>query len=225
MSHFVICGYGGIGAACAAALTARDDNVSLITRQSLNISEGIKSYTFDQLEALLSSQCPDVVINTLGILHEAEHTPEKNINQVTQDWLFRSIQINVLPTIQIAQALTKVMTRQSSIKLITLSARVGSISDNHMGGWYSYRLSKAALNMCVKNLGIEWKRTYPLSSIIAYHPGTVDTNLSKPFQANVPADKLFSTTKAAEYLLAVVDKLTPDKSGHLIDWKNEIVAP
>ena len=99
-----------------------------------------------------------------------------------------------------------------------LSARVGSIEDNNLGGWHAYRASKAALNMMIKTLSIELARRNPTALCIGLHPGTVDSSLSKPFQSGVPANKLFPPFLAARQLLAVLDGLGPDDTGGLYAW-------
>jgi len=99
-----------------------------------------------------------------------------------------------------------------------ISAKVGSITDNRLGGWHSYRASKAALNMMVRNFAIELGRTNPDAIAVTLHPGTVDTPLSRPFQRNVQPEKLFTPAQSAEYLLAVLDKVTPRDSGDLLSW-------
>ncbi|WP_312845184.1 hypothetical protein [Vreelandella populi] len=102
--------------------------------------------------------------------------------------------------------------------IASLSARVGSIADNNLGGWYSYRASKAAHNMLLKTAAIELKRLNPTSIVLCLHPGTTDTPLSKPFQARVPSEKLFTPDFTAGQLLAVINKRTPEDSGSFWDW-------
>jgi NAD(P)-dependent dehydrogenase (short-subunit alcohol dehydrogenase family) len=99
-----------------------------------------------------------------------------------------------------------------------LSARVGSISDNRLGGWASYRASKAALNMLLKTLAIEHARRWPDSVVVALHPGTVDTALSKPFSSRLPTERLFAPSQAVGYLLGVIDDLTPAATGDFLAW-------
>ena len=106
-----------------------------------------------------------------------------------------------------------------------LSARVGSISDNRSGGWYGYRASKAALNMIVKSAAIELRRSRPQAICVALHPGTVDTALSKPFQARVPAEKLFAAQYSADQLLAVLVDLGPGDSGAIFAWDGARIQP
>jgi NAD(P)-dependent dehydrogenase (short-subunit alcohol dehydrogenase family) len=106
----------------------------------------------------------------------------------------------------------------------SISARVGSIGDNRLGGWYAYRGSKAAQNMFTKTLAIEWARSRRNVICIALHPGTTDTELSRPFQANVPPQKLFSVERTVTQLLAVIDRLTPADSGRFLAWDGTEIA-
>ena len=108
--------------------------------------------------------------------------------------------------------------KQQKSVLAALSARVGSISDNNLGGWYSYRASKSALNMLLKTTSIEVARRNKTASVIGLHPGTVDTGLSKPFQANVKPEKLFTPEFAAECILKNIDKATAETSGSVFAW-------
>lgn len=130
----------------------------------------------------------------------------------------RSIEINTLPTLLLAQAFFPAFKNSPSVKFAVLSARVGSIEDNGLGGWYSYRASKAALNMVVKNLSIEWRRRLKQATVLALHPGTTDTALSKPFQTNVPQGKLFSADNVAKDLLDLMAGSTPSDSGQFWDY-------
>jgi NAD(P)-dependent dehydrogenase (short-subunit alcohol dehydrogenase family) len=102
--------------------------------------------------------------------------------------------------------------------LATISAKVGSIGDNQLGGWYGYRASKAALNMFIRTSSIEYKRTCPQAILVALHPGTTDTKLSLPFQRNVPPEKLFTVDRTVSQLLTVIENLTPADSGKFFSW-------
>ncbi len=219
MAKYMVFGYGGIGAALVEQLIQRGDEVIMVSRKRNIQLPNVECITFHDLDNVLTEIVPDYIINTIGVLHDSDHLPEKNINQFTETWLQQSIDINVMPTALIAQSLSRVMSRSSTLKMLAISARVSSITDNHLGGWYSYRMSKAALNMLIKTLAIEWSRQYPHAAIFAYHPGTVDTPLSKPYQANVAPEKLFSPSQAANYLLDVLAKLTIEDSGNLFDWQ------
>ena len=113
------------------------------------------------------------------------------------------------------------MARNRKNVFAVLTGRVGSIEDNQMGGWYAYRASKAAMNMIVRNLAIETSRRNKSAVVVALHPGTVASHLSEPFQAGVPEGQLFTPGYAAEHLLAVIDRLTPQDSGYLFAWDGE----
>ena len=106
-----------------------------------------------------------------------------------------------------------------------LSARVGSISDNKLGGWYSYRASKTALNQIIKNFSIEVKRSNANAIFVGLQPGTVKSYLSKPFEKNVKADKLFTPDYSAEKLLDVISNLTNENSGKVYAWDGEEIGP
>jgi len=102
--------------------------------------------------------------------------------------------------------------------LAVISAKVGSIQDNRLGGWYSYRASKAALNMAIKTISLEWQYKVPNCCVAALHPGTTDTQLSAPFQANVAIKKLFSADQTAALLIDVIDNLNSKNSGRFWNW-------
>jgi NAD(P)-dependent dehydrogenase (short-subunit alcohol dehydrogenase family) len=108
-------------------------------------------------------------------------------------------------------------------KVTIFSARVGSIGDNHLGGWYSYRASKAALNMLLKSTAIEYARRAPSVKLLAFHPGTTDTPLSRPFSKQVPEHKLFQPGFVAEQLFKILEQLEPDGELSFLDWQGQRV--
>ena len=165
----------------------------------------------------------DWLINCSGFLH-AEQSPEKSVRHISSSFFFENMQRNTLPTMLLAKHFHKAMRKSDKAVFAAISARVGSISDNRLGGWYSYRSSKAALNMFIKGLSIEWQRALPNGSVAALHPGTTDTELSKPFQKNVPDDKLFTPDQTAGYLLSVIEQLTPDNSGKFWAYDGSEIA-
>ena len=165
------------------------------------------------------------VIVASGLLHSAEFQPEKSLKQLSSEQFLQSMQINALGPALLAQQLLPKMRRQERSVFTVLSARVGSISDNRLGGWYSYRSSKAALNMLMRCMALEYRRSHPQLIIAGLHPGTVDSRLSEPFQRNVPAGKLFTPDYAAERLLTVMEGLQPEHSGQLIAWDGQVIAP
>ncbi|NOI80196.1 SDR family oxidoreductase [Vibrio tubiashii] len=165
----------------------------------------------------------DWIINCVGFLHNEHQGPEKNLHSVSGEFFLENIAINTLPTLLLAKYFSAKLKSSEFPKFATLSARVGSLSDNHLGGWYSYRSSKAALNMLIKTLSIEWKRTLPKATVLSLHPGTTDTELSLPFQANVPKGKLFSPEKVAKDLIDIIESKSIDDSGNFYDYSGEAI--
>jgi NAD(P)-dependent dehydrogenase (short-subunit alcohol dehydrogenase family) len=125
----------------------------------------------------------------------------------------------------LAKHLLPLLPAEGKSAFAALSARVGSIGDNHLGGWHAYRASKAALNMLLRNLAIELGRRKPEALCVGLHPGTVDTPLSAPFQGNVAEGKLFTPAFAAGRLLAVLEALRPEDSGQVFAWDGQRVEP
>jgi NAD(P)-dependent dehydrogenase (short-subunit alcohol dehydrogenase family) len=119
--------------------------------------------------------------------------------------------------------LTPYLSSKAPCKLVVFSARVGSISDNNLGGWYSYRASKAALNMMLKTAAIELARRAKNIKIIAFHPGTTDTPLSRPFQKNVPDEKLFTCNFVATQLLNIIENIEIDGKASYLDWQGKAI--
>lgn len=161
---------------------------------------------------------PEAIISCTGFLHEADHLPEKKLTELDHKFFTRNMELNCYSHVLISQIIEQTYKRKDQLKLVCLSAKVGSISDNHLGGWYSYRMSKAALNMFIKTLSIEWSRSRPNSIVAALHPGTTDTTLSEPFQKRISPDKLYSSSLTAERIASVVANLNADDSGKLLFW-------
>ena len=174
--------------------------------------------------------CPDWTINASGLLHkqntnhEIGKMPEKRLSQITSSFLADNIEANAYTSITIAQYLDTLYKRDDPFRFLCLSAMVGSISDNRSGGWYSYRMSKAALNMFVKTLSIEWQRRFPQACIAAIHPGTTDTSLSVPFQSNISSDKLYTPQLSAERIYSVLNSLAAEDSGKFFHWDGSEIA-
>jgi NAD(P)-dependent dehydrogenase (short-subunit alcohol dehydrogenase family) len=158
------------------------------------------------------------VINCVGVLHEGEMQPEKSLRSINSDQLLRYFQVNSVGAMLIFKQVQPLLKHQNRSILATISAKVGSIGDNQIGGWYGYRASKSALNMFMHTAAIEYKRTCPQAILVALHPGTTDTQLSLPFQRNVPPEKLFSVDRTVSQLLAVIDRLEASNSGEFLSW-------
>ncbi|MGC9505862.1 SDR family NAD(P)-dependent oxidoreductase [Baaleninema sp.] len=159
-----------------------------------------------------------LAINCVGILQEGEIQPEKSLRQIDPDRLLRYFQVNSIGGILLAKHLLPLFRHGDRSLLATISAKIGSIGDNSLGGWYGYRASKAALNMFLRTAAIEYSRKSPQTLVVMLHPGTTDTRLSRPFQRNVPPEKLFSIDRTVTQLLDVMDGLTADDSGQFFSW-------
>lgn len=160
-----------------------------------------------------------IVIVASGILHDGERLqPEKSWRNLSGSAMETAFRLNTIGCALVAKHFLPLLARDRKAAFAALSARVGSIQDNQLGGWYAYRASKAALNMLIKTLSIELARRNPNALCVALHPGTVDTHLSKPFQKGVPKEKLFSAASSARCLLTVMDGLLPENSGGLYAW-------
>lgn len=184
------------------------------------IIEGVK-----QIQS--QSQQLHLVVNCVGFLHDATTQPEKSLRQLNADQLTHYFQVNSIGPVLLAKHLVSLLkgrdtpsgvaSRHRSI-LVTISAKIGSIGDNYLGGWYGYRASKAALNMFMRTTAIEYGRKSPKTIIANLHPGTTDTRLSEPFQRNVPPGKLFPVEKTVGLLLGVIGQLKQEDSGHFFSW-------
>lgn len=225
---------GGIGSALVHALAARED-VALIhagsRRGAVPVGAKIRPFRFDPedeaglMDAVAALGAPlDMVLVATGRLTRADGSgPEKALRQVSRAALAEQFADNAIVPALIARAVEPLLPRQSRAVFAALSARVGSIEDNRLGGWHAYRASKAALNMLLRNVAIEWARTRPHAVVAALHPGTVATDLSAPFQRGVAPEKLFSPDQSAAALLAVLDGLTPADSGGFFAWDGQRV--
>lgn len=158
------------------------------------------------------------VIHCVGVLHDGTMQPEKSLRHLNTDQLVKYFQINSIGAALLAKHVQPLLKHRDRSILATISAKVGSIADNQIGGWYGYRASKAALNMLMRTTAIEFKRTCPNAIVVTLHPGTTDTRLSKPFQRSVPPEKLFSVDRTVQQLLAVIDKLQEGDSGEFFSW-------
>ena len=158
------------------------------------------------------------VMNCVGMLHDEGVQPEKSLRHINTDQLLHYFQINSIGSVLLAKHLLPLLKHSDRSVFASISAKVGSIGDNQLGGWYGYRASKAALNMLMRNVAIEYRRSSPQTIVVMLHPGTTDTRLSKPFQKNVLPEKLFSVERTVSQLLKVLQSLTPDDSGQFFSW-------
>ena len=223
--HWLILGGGGIGTALAHRCCNTGDTVDLLTRRSIPGANGLNirhldTWDWHAVTAALAEldRPPDRFVSTCGLLWSDHQQPEKRLEDLSPDNLEASFQANTLAPMAAVTALSRHLTPRSPLKALILTAKVAGISDNHLGGWYAYRATKAATNMLVRTTAIEWQRRFPAATIGAYHPGTTDTELSAPFQARVPAHQLKSAAEAAACLEEVMARLTPETSGRFWHW-------
>ncbi|MDE2405843.1 MAG: SDR family NAD(P)-dependent oxidoreductase [Sphingomonadales bacterium] len=219
---------GGIGAALADALEADGCEVWRGSRGG----GGLRGFAFDLTDedsiaaavARIGGEL-DLVLVASGVLHDAARgvAPEKSWRQIDPAAMARAFAVNAIGPALVAKHVLPLLPKGRRGVFAALSARVGSIGDNRLGGWHSYRASKAALNMLVRNLAIECARSRPQAVVVALHPGTVATGLSAPFQRGVPAERLFTPAVAAGALLGVVARLTPADSGGLFAWDGQAI--
>lgn len=161
-----------------------------------------------------------LVINCAGILHGGALAlaPEKRLADVRAEALAAGFAVNAFGPLLVAKHFERLLAHRERAVFASISARVGSIGDNRLGGWYAYRGAKAAQNMFTKTLAIEWARSRRNVTCVALHPGTTDTDLSRPFQANVAPDRLFGPERTVRQLLEVIDRLTPAETGRFYAW-------
>jgi len=217
---------GGIGAALAIALAERHEVHAGSRSGSGAASATLHPFTFDLTdEASIAAACAaiggplDLVLVATGRLTRADGSgPEKSYRALDGAGMAELFAVNTIGPALIAKHTLPLLRRDGRAVFAALSARVGSISDNRLGGWHAYRASKAALNMLVKTLALELARTHPQAIAVTLHPGTVDTALSAPFQRGVAPEKLFTPEVSARALLRVLDGLTPAQSGGLFAW-------
>ena len=220
---------GGIGAALAAQVCA-DPAYAEVWLGARSLLPGdapdAHSFVFDSDdEASLAAAASaiggelDLVLVTTGLLHRAGlPLPEKSYRTLDPAAMAELYRANTIGPAMIAKHFLPLLPRGRRAVFAVLSARVGSIGDNRLGGWHSYRAAKAALNMLVANFAIECRRSHPLAVIAALHPGTVDTALSAPFQRGLPDGQVQPPAAAAAALLETLARLTPDQSGGLYAW-------
>ena len=229
-SAVIIGASGGIGAALAEAI---DDEGAFAAVHRFARSMTGKGHIDLENEASIAAAAatlagappPALIIVATGLLHDADHAPEKAFRDLDPAWLARVYAINAIGPAIVARHFLPLMPRGERTVFAALSARVGSISDNRLGGWHGYRAAKAALNQLIRTIAIEDRRRNERGIVVGLHPGTVDTPLSKPFQTNVAPGNLFPPGRAAVQLLDTIDGLRPVDSGKLFAWDGTEIAP
>jgi NAD(P)-dependent dehydrogenase (short-subunit alcohol dehydrogenase family) len=233
----VVWGAGGIGIALAHQLKLRKQyhHIFLVGRtkpESLEANiQWLKGDLQDEesvisvRDALSKIGQVTMFICAVGLLHDEVVSPEKSLRQLDAGAFAHVLGVNTIGPAMLAKCFLPRMSKSERVVFAALSARVGSISDNRLGGWYAYRASKSALNMILKTLSIEWARSHPKSICVGLHPGTVDTGLSKPFQNGVSSDKLFSPDYSAACMLDVLERLEASESGRVFAYDGTEISP
>jgi NAD(P)-dependent dehydrogenase (short-subunit alcohol dehydrogenase family) len=201
----------------AQALLTLAEQSSMLTCLPLDVTdESAMAGVFRRIQP----QTPHLhlVVYCVGLLHDGELQPEKSLRQLNTNQLMQSFQVNAMGAALATKHLLPLLKHDRPSVFAAISAKIGSIGDNRLGGWYSYRASKAALNMLIKTAAIEYARKSPNTILVLLHPGTTDTRLSKPFQRGVPPEKLFSVERTVSQLMTVIDGLQPADSGEFFNW-------
>jgi len=226
-SAVVIGATGGIGRAMVERILADGafDTVCAVSRSGADVAgaQGLAADLEDEAslasaaERIGQGPAPTLIVVATGVLHDGLQ-PERSFRQLDAEHLLRDYRVNAVGPALAAKHLLPLMPRDRRAVFAALSARVGSIADNRLGGWHAYRASKAALNMILRTLSVEMARSHPQAVIAGLHPGTVATDLSAPFQKGRAQGKLFTADDSAERLLSVLSNLTPADSGGVFAW-------
>ena len=231
MSAAVVIGAsGGIGAALADAIEeegafGRVWRLGRSLAGDAHLDLGDETSIAAAAARVAKGPAPTLVIVATGLLHGGGVSPEKSMAELGASAMAELFAVNAIGPALVAKHFLPIMPKAGRCVFVALSARVGSIADNKLGGWYGYRASKAALNQLIRTLAVEERRRNDRSIVVALHPGTVDTALSRPFQANVRADQLFAPDRAAVQLLDVIDGLKAPDSGRHFGWDGAEIAP
>ena len=218
---------GAIGNAFTNLLLQKYPNASLFAfsrNGEHNIDYSSEDSIAEAAELAAKEKSLDLVIVANGILHEETLIPEKSLRDLSAEKFHRVFEVNTITPALIAKYFLPKLNKEKLSVFSALSARVGSISDNQLGGWYAYRASKAALNMIIKNAAIEVGRRNKQAIIVGLHPGTVDSDLSKPFQGNVADGQLFTPEYSAEKLLSVLENLSVEQTGKCFAWDGKEIC-
>jgi NAD(P)-dependent dehydrogenase (short-subunit alcohol dehydrogenase family) len=235
--NVVIAGGGALGAALLEALLQRPNlgQAAVLwrhTRPTVD-DDRVTAVPFDATDSATIEAAAQTVaermervhllFNAVGMLHGPGGQPEKRVCDLRAQALLDAFAVNAAPVPLLAQAFGRLLRHREPAVFASLSARVGSIGDNQLGGWYSYRASKAAQNMLLRTLAMEWRISHRNVTVVALHPGTVRSPLSAPFLSNNYRNRVHSPSEAAEHLLAVIKRLEPGDSGSFYDWRGQPV--
>lgn len=199
-----------------------DPTFTLNTISVENYQEPEIKHAVSKLELIAKFEITKIFI-CHGVLHNKNNQPEKRLEDFSSEFFTDVITANTITPMLWLKHLTPNIAGKTDCKVVIFSARVGSISDNRLGGWYSYRASKAAMNMLITSAAVELARRAKNVKLISFHPGTTDSPLSKPFQKNVPKGKLFTSEFVAKQLLTIVDNTMVDGKASYLDWQGKAI--
>ena len=205
------------------ALSRKPINTNHNKIQSVEI-DYYNEATFKNLDEISQLDSISKIIIATGILHTDQIRPEKSIDSIAGEDMRKVFQVNVFGPILLVKKLLPLIKKSKGVKIVFLTARVGSISDNVLGGWHSYRSSKSALNMMIKNLAIELKRLNKEHVVIGIHPGTVKSHLSEPFLRHVKHD-IFNPKESVDLMTQVISKVSQTDSGKCFDFSGKVIEP
>ncbi len=210
---------GGIGAALSAVLQGRGANVTGVSRREHGLDVTDDASVARVMGALEGSF--DLIFVATGALELDGIGPEKSLRGLGAEVMQRQFALNAMGPALVLKHAVRLMPKTDRSVFAALSARVGSIGDNALGGWYSYRAAKAALNQFIHTGAIEVARSHPKAVVVTLHPGHVATPLSLKYGGNLAA---ISPEAAAENLLNVTAALTPEQTGGFFDWEGERIV-
>lgn len=218
MRALVVGSSGGIGSALCATLAARGAAVTGLSRSGDGLDVTDEASVAHALGGLEGPY--DLVIVATGALEIGAHRPEKSLRALDPAALAAQFAVNATGPALVLKHALRLMPRDRRAVFAAMSARVGSIGDNALGGWYSYRAAKAALNQLIHTASVEVARTHPQAVLACLHPGTVETKFTEKYVGSHPT---VPPSQAAENLLAVIDGLTPAQTGGFFDWQGKVV--
>jgi NAD(P)-dependent dehydrogenase (short-subunit alcohol dehydrogenase family) len=228
----VIVGGGAIARALAGQFAADPTLLVYVLSRSELLQSGVETLETDYSDASLARIAAEIeatglslsrLVVTNGLLSNETIRPERKVSDLSEDAFGAIMSINALLPMRSLAAFWSLIRKAEAPRIAVLSARVGSLGDNELGGWYSYRASKAALNMMMKCAAIEVRRLNKQAKLVAYHPGTVDSPLSKPFQRSVPDGKLFTPQFSAAQLIEILDRAESDGELAYLDWAGDTI--
>ena len=223
MKAIVLGATGGLGRAFVEATGVSYEHVFAIGRQEMSFGDRVSCHRFDNVNTLAKiadeikcHEDVELIVVAVGLLHSNLLSPEKRLQDCDGNALQSLYYSNTILPAMMMKYFLPCLSRSTG-KMMLLSAKVGSITDNRLGGWYGYRSSKAALNMLVKTAAIEHKRLRPEHVIVAMHPGTVNTALSQPFHGHIPSSQILSPEESVGDMMRTLATISPEQSGCFLD--------